>query len=167
MPPRPLQFLRQLAALWRSSRKNPAKTRRGRLGRLAVEVLEDRLTPTAGVREQYMLDLVNRFRQNPSAELGLILNANDVNVNNDLTFFNVDRTALAAQWATLTPAPPLAWNDSLASSALAHSQTMLTSQVQDHQVPGELDPWTRMLNAGYTNSSLLAENIFAYAKSVF
>jgi len=29
------------------------------------------------------------------------------------------------------------------------------------------DPWTRMANAGYTNSTYLAENIFAFAKSTF
>jgi uncharacterized protein YkwD len=132
-----------------------------------LEKLEERLTPSAGPQEQYMLDLINRFRDNPAGELALILNANDPNVNNDLAYFGVDRIALSNQLATLTPAPPLAWNDSLAASALAHSQTMLSAQLQSHQVPGELDPWTRMVNAGYTNYSFLAENIFAFAHSVF
>jgi len=43
--------------------------------------MEERLTPSAGVQEQYMLALINRFRQNPAGELALILNANDANVN--------------------------------------------------------------------------------------
>ena len=168
MPVRHFQCVRNLIAglqIYRNQHSKTSKHRRARPP--ALEVLEARLTPTAGVQEQYMLDLINRFRANPAVELSLILNANDANVNNDLAYFGVDRTVLASQWSTLTPAPPLAWNDSLGSSALAHSQAMLTAQDQAHQVPGELDPWTRIVSAGYTNDTFLAENIFAYAHSIF
>ena len=167
MPARSFPLLRRFFAVWEKYRKKPSRSARRAPLHLVLEALEDRLTPSAGVQEQYMLDLINRFRANPSGELSLILNANDPNVNNALAFYNVDRTALAAAFASLTPAPPLAWNDSLATSALGHSQTMLAAQDQDHQVPGELDPWTRMANAGYTNSTFLAENIYAYADAVF
>jgi uncharacterized protein YkwD len=166
MPVRSLKsvwhFLAGLQDFWRK----PSNPRRRRLGRLVLEVLEDRLTPSAGVQEQYMLDLINRFRANPAAELTLILNASDANINNDLTAFNVDRTTLAAQFAALTPAPPLAWNDILASTSRAHSQAMLTTQTQSHQLAGEADLATRIVSAGYTNYSFFAENIFAYAQSV-
>jgi hypothetical protein len=134
--------------------------------RLLLEELEDRVTPVAGAREQYMLELVNRMRQNPAAELPLIVNANDPSVNNALAFFHVDRNLLATQWASLSPAPPLAWNDFLGSTALAHSQAMLTANLQAHQLPGEQDPFTRMTNAGY-NWNYAAENIYAYAAAVF
>ena len=117
---------------------------RKRSRRFAVEALEDRLTPSAGVQEQYMLDLVNRFRANPTAELSLILDANDPNVTANLNYFGVNETTLAQQFAALTPAPPLAWNDNLASAALTHSQAMLATQDQDHQVPGEVS-WTRRI----------------------
>jgi uncharacterized protein YkwD len=162
-----LQLVRHFLAGWQDFWGKPSSPRRRRSGRLVLETLEDRLTPSAGVQEQYMLDLINRFRANPAAELSLILNANDANVNNDLTAFNVDQTTLAAQFAALTPAPPLAWNDILASTSLAHSQAMLTAQTQSHQVPGEADLATRIVAAGYADYSFLAENIFAYAHSIF
>jgi hypothetical protein len=166
MSVRRLHFIRNFIAGLQNTREKKARTSRRRSRPLTLETLEERLTPSAGVQEQYMLDLINRFRQNPAAELTLILNANDANVNNDLAYFHVDRTVLAAQWPTLT-APPLAWNDSLASAALAHSQAMLAAQDQSHQVANEADAWTRIVNAGYTNYTFLAENIFAFAQSTF
>jgi len=167
MPARSLQWKRHFFAGWRAFWKKPLRNNQRQRLVLELESLEARVTPTAGVQEQYMLDLINRFRENPTAELSLILNANDPNVNEALAYFNVDKTALAAQFATLTPAPPLAWNDDLETSALGHSQAMLTAQDQAHQVPGELDPWTRMVNAGYVNYTYLAENIYAYASGIF
>jgi uncharacterized protein YkwD/predicted phage tail protein len=167
MSKRPLRWVRRLFAGGRDFSNKHTRVKSRRSVTPLLEALEDRLTPSAGVQEQYMLTLINRMRQHPAAELGLILNANDTYVNNALSFFNVDRTALANQWATLTPAAPLAWNDDLAASALAHSQAMLSAQVQSHQVPGEPDLPTRVTNAGYTNYSLVGENIFAYANEIF
>src|SRR5947209_7347925 len=109
--------LRTLTALrgWLARfRLSQISTRRPRSSRLHLELLEDRLNPSAGLREQYMLELVNRMRANPAAELPILLNSNDPAVTSALAYFNVNRTALQNQWSTLTPAPPLAWNDSLA-----------------------------------------------------
>ncbi len=176
MPLRSFDTIRLLFNALRQSLRSPlgansALSKKRRARRLELENLEERLTPSAGVQEQYMLDLINRFRQNPVAELNLILTANDSNINKALTDYNVDKNALAATWAGLTPTAPLAWNNLLASSALFHSQTMLTHEQQAHQVIDgtftEPDPWTRIVNAGYTDYSYLAENIFAYATSVF
>lgn len=166
MPSRANPFLSRLLADWRNSRKNTSKSARRRPVRPVLEALEDRLTPSAGVQEQYMLDLINRFRANPTAELNLILSANDADVNNALTFFNVDKTTLAAQFAALTPAPPLAWNDVLYGTSLAHSQAMLAKMDQSHQVAGEADLGTRVTSAGYAYT-LVGENIYAFAHSVF
>jgi uncharacterized protein YkwD len=137
--------------------------------KLVIERLEDRLVPSAGAQEEYMLELVNRMRTNPAAELPLLLNSNDANVNSALAYFNVNKQVLGQQWATLTPAPPLAWSDALYSSALAHSQLMLQYDQQQHQFAGEPDPGTRMANAGYATVGTFAwgENIFAYSDSVF
>ncbi len=167
MAVRSLHILRKLFAYLQNSwvHQTRSKNRRGR--HLVLETLEDRLTPSAGVQEQYMLDLINRFRANPSAELSLILNANNFYVNSALSTYGVDMNVLASQFAALTPAPPLAWNDALASAALAHSQLMLTDQTQSHQLPGELDPVTRIIDAGYTNYAWMGENVFAWATSVF
>ncbi len=131
-----------------------------------LEELEGRDLPAAGVREQYALELINRMRAAPAPELSRLLNAGDPDVNNALTFFNVDRALLQQQWNGLVAVPPLAWNDSLASSALAHSQLMLQRDDQMHQFPGELDLLTRIQNAGY-DAGRVAENIFAYGKTVF
>jgi predicted phage tail protein len=96
-----------------------------------------------------------------------LLNSGDADVNGALAFFNVDRTLLAQQWASLTPAPPLAWNDALATAAFNHSQLMLAAQQQSHQLPGEPSLGARLTNAGYTSWSSAGENIFAYAQSPF
>jgi hypothetical protein len=111
-----------------------------------------------------MLELVNRMRANPAAELPRLLNSGDPNVNFALGpyGFNVNKTLLAQQWATLTPAPPLAWNDLLANAALKHSQKFLPYDQATllgplkalwHQLPGEPPMGTRLTNEGYNWSS--------------
>src|SRR3954463_648352 len=106
-----------------------------------VEPLEVRrlfaLDPSA--REQEMLELVNRMRTNPQAELSLLTNSSNTDVNSAISFFHVDTSALASQWSSLTAVQPLAWNANLASSALGHSNKMLANQLQSHQLPGEKD----------------------------
>ena len=146
-------------------RPNPsARCRRGFVPRL--EALEDRTLLDAGVQEEYALELLNRMRTDPQAELPLLLNSTDPDVQNALTFFHVDRSVLTQQWSTLTPVPPLAWNDILAGTAVAHSQLMSQDDQQSHQLPGELPPDQRIQNAGYAFSSF-GENVFASATSVF
>ena len=132
-----------------------------------MELLEDRVTPSAGVREQYMLELINRMRENPAAELPILLNSSDPAVNSALADFHVDRSVLQSQWNTLVPAPALAWNDNLAFARLGHDQAMLNGGAQSHQLPGEPDFGTCDDCAGYTNWTALAENIYAYAESIF
>lgn len=159
-PQRLRVFLAQLRRFLRTPKRRSSL-------RVEVEQLEDRLTPAAGLQEQYMLELINRMRENPAAELSILLNSNDPSVQNALDYFQVDRNLLAQQWATLTAAAPLAWNDNLASAAALHNQFMIRADVQSHQVAGEPGLGTRFLNAGYNNFSLGAENIFAYADTVF
>src|SRR4051812_28268649 len=93
----------------------------------SVEPLELRrylsFNPTA--REQEMLELVNRMRTNPAAELPLLIHSNDANVNNALDFFNVNTSVLSTQWASLDPVQPLAWNAQLYDAAEDHTQLML------------------------------------------
>ncbi|MSR65316.1 MAG: DUF11 domain-containing protein [Verrucomicrobiae bacterium] len=117
-------------------------------------------------RDQHMLELVNRMRLNPAAELPLLTNATDANVQAAISGFHVDLSVLAQQWATLTPMPPLAWNAALYDAALGHSQMMLDFDLQSHQLPGEADIGQRATDAGY-DFSVVGESIFAFAKSVF
>src|SRR6184192_842777 len=107
--------------------------------RKAFEDLEPRtLFSGPSPREQQMLELINRLRAHPAAELPLILNSKDPDIQNALAFFKVDRNELARQWALLSPVAPLAWNDALAKSALGHTQKMLSFDQQSHQLPGEV-----------------------------
>ncbi|HWB14452.1 MAG TPA: DUF4214 domain-containing protein [Pirellulales bacterium] len=121
---------------------------------------------SAGVREEYLLELINQMRTDPADELPLLLNSTDPNVIDALNYFQVDTTLLAQQWATLSPVPPLAYNDNLATSALNHSELMNQLDQQSHQLPGEADLLPRVTNAGYPASSV-GENIYAYVSDVF
>jgi hypothetical protein len=135
--------------------------------RKAFEDLEPRtLLSGPSPREQQMLELINRLRTRPAAELPLILNSKDPDIQNALSFFKVDRAELAKQWAGLTPVAPLAWSDALAKSALGHTQKMLALDQQSHQLPGEAPLLTRATSAGYQNASFVGENVFAFMDSV-
>ncbi|HTL27896.1 MAG TPA: CAP domain-containing protein [Tepidisphaeraceae bacterium] len=117
-------------------------------------------------REQEMMELLNRMRTNPSAELPLLIHSNDANVNNALDFFNVNTSVLSDQWASLSPVQPLAWNSSLYNAAEDHTERMLDQDQQSHQLPGEETLGDRIKDAGYSFSTA-GENVYAYAKSVF
>src|SRR4051794_40811968 len=96
------------------------------------ECLESRwlyaIDPTA--REQEMLELINRMRTNPAAELNLLTKSNDADVNAAITFFKVNMTELAKQWAKLAATQPLAWNAALYASARGHSTKMVEKDQQ-------------------------------------
>jgi uncharacterized protein YkwD len=141
----------------------PSKSKQGtRCERLEPRTLLSGPSP----REQQMLELINRLRLRPAAELPMILASKDPDIRNALDFFNVDVNELKRQWAQLTPVAPLAWNDALAKSALGHSQKMLAADQQSHQLKGEAPLLGRAVSAGYKNASFVGENVFAYMESV-
>src|SRR4051812_8163887 len=132
-----------------------------------MERLEPRtLLSGPSPREQQMLELINRLRAHPAQELPLILNSRDPDVQNALNFFGVDRNVLAKQWASLTPEAPLAWNDTLAKSARTHTDRMLATDTQSHQLPGEANLLGRVQAAGYKDAAFVGENVFAFMDSV-
>src|SRR5439155_6210211 len=101
--------------------------------------------PTA--EEQFMLELINRARANPTAEaarLGIDLNEG---IETDL----------------ISPAPKqaLAFNVKLIQSARGHSQWMLDNDAVTHVETGGIDPADRMRAAGYVfnRAYALGENI--------
>ena len=63
---------------------------------LMLENLEKRLlfalNPTA--REQELLEMLNRMRVNPAAELGILTQSSDPDVADALSFFDVDLAVL-------------------------------------------------------------------------
>lgn len=132
-----------------------------------------RAEPTA--EQQYVLELVNRLRMQPAQELERLVNfsapgvwaspmADHPAVQAALSFYQVSASTLAAQWASLTPAPPLAWNDSLAASAEVYSDLMLSTDTQAHGLGG-LTLGQRIMGAGYSSSwGDAAQVLFATAQ---
>lgn len=130
--------------------------------------------------EQLMLELTNRMRWDPAAELHILVNinkgppatwrapkSNDPNVASALGYFNVDANTLATQWAGLaTRVAPLAWNGALHNAAVAHNAEMIRYDQQSHQLPGEPTLGQRLVSAGYAYTAG-AENVYAYSDSVF
>ena len=92
--------------------------------------------PTA--QEQYMIELINRARANPTAEAAL----DGVDLNE----------GLAPGTIPSSPVQPLAVNPALVQSARSHSQWMLANQTFSHN-EGTVGPSARMQNAGYVFNS--------------
>ncbi|HEX2971622.1 MAG TPA: CAP domain-containing protein [Tepidisphaeraceae bacterium] len=134
--------------------------------------------------EQYWLELINRMRTHPAAELGRLVNivsgskpgtatwGNPASVDPDvadaLRYFNVSPSILQAQWGLLTAAQPLAWNNNLHTAAVGHNAKMIAYDEQSHQLPGELGLMERLNAAGYQGKTSTSggENIYAYSYSV-
>jgi uncharacterized protein YkwD len=121
--------------------------------------------PTA--EEQYMLELVNRARANPTAEGLRLRYTTDADVLAAYSYFDVDLAAMAAAFAGYPVRPPLAFNANLIAAARAHSQDMASNNFQGHTGSTGSTMQTRIDAAGYTGWNALAENVYAYAKGVF
>lgn len=131
-----------------------------------------RAAPTA--EQQYVLELVNRLRMSPAAELEKLVNmsspgvwgspmSDDPLVAAALSFYQVSASALAAQWGSLVAAPPVAWNDSLAAAGSLYSDLMINLDQQAHGLGG-VSLSQRLVNAGYSaNWGDVAQMLFATA----
>lgn len=116
--------------------------------------------------EQYLLELTNRMRMQPEAELKKLLETPNREVKTALSYFNVDLDVLSQQWKDLKPAAPLAWSSALHQSATTHSELMIQHDTQSHNLPGEPKLLDRLQDAGY-DAVKAAENVFAYPESIF
>jgi hypothetical protein len=113
--------------------------------RLGIELLEDRrvlsvatLSATAQPTnfDQYLLELVNRGRANPTAEA----NRYGINLNQ----------GLAAGTISTAPKQPLAFSPALIASSRGHSQWMIDTNTFSHIGQGGSFPGQRMVAAGYS-----------------
>jgi hypothetical protein len=157
----------------RQGRRQRGRSRPHVWYRPRLEQLEPRIVlsfnPT-GI-EQELFQLVNRFRADPQGELSRLVNrlnpisSLDAYINLQLQYWGVSGAALASQWQSLSPVPPLAWSEALYDSAHDHNRAMLANDGQEHQFPGELDPGQRMHASGY-DWQRWGENIYAYPRSV-
>lgn len=142
-----------------------------------VEALSSRVLLSAvldpSADEQEMFEWLNRLRMDPQAHLYEMvdstspLHSSDAYIQTGITYWKVDGPTLKAQWDLLRPVAPLAWNADIAEASRAHSQLMAASNDQQHQFPGEADIGDRLTAAGYTNWWTIAENVFAYGKTLF
>ena len=121
--------------------------------------------PTA--EEQLMLEMINRARANPAAEGQRLASTTDTNVLSAYSYFGVDLNKLKNDFNGYPTRPPLAFNPNLIQSARLHSQDMAAHNFQSHTGSNGLTFDQRINNAGYTGWSSIAENIYAYASSVF
>ena len=97
--------------------------------------------------EQYLLELINRGRANPTAEAARY----GIDLNEGLT----------AGTISTAPKQPLAISPFLVTSARGHSQWMIDTDTFSHTGINGTDPGDRMTNAGYafTGSWTWGENI--------
>lgn len=138
------------------------------------------LAAAPSASEQLWLEMINRFRGAPQAELDLLTNyvtpgtgtvfapvsSPDFGVRVAISFFGVDAAVLRSQFNALSAAPPLAWNSNLHNAASAHTDAMIAADVQSHQVAGEPALATRLTNAGYAYTQA-NENIYGFTDNVF
>ena len=142
------------------------------------------------VQEQYLLELINRFRQSPGAEHDLLVTSDNSDIYGALTYFlgpevfppdhptspngaNPNWATLAAQFTQLgsqypTGVAPLAWSAQLATSATTHNQLMISNNQQSHNLPGEPGLLDRINypDPSSPNYTSVAENLYAYSNSV-
>src|SRR3954469_21778691 len=123
--------------------------------------------------EQYFLEITNRMRLNPQAELRILANINygppatwgSPSSSESVTafhidYFHTDAPTLVNEWSALTPVPALAWNSNIHDAALYHANQVIapgheqinpggTGGPQQHKFDGEPDLGQRLLNANY------------------
>lgn len=112
---------------------------------LESRVLLSAVQPTAN--EQYLIELINRARANPTAEAAS---------------FGIDlNEGIAPGTIADTPKQPLAVNPFITDAARGHSQFMIDNDQFDHDGIGDGTPYSRMSDAGYTfiPPAASAENI--------
>lgn len=154
-----------------------------RLGLMAITFVMGALFPSPSqaadptADQQYMLELLNRMRRAPAAELDKLVNLIDANtwdtpksdhltVASALNFYGVSASALTTDWAFLTAAPPLAWNDSLAAASSAYSDRMVSIDIQAHGLDNKT-PGQRIVDSGYNNNWIIAaQTLFATSSDV-
>ncbi len=127
--------------------------------------------------EQLTLEYINRFREDPRADLLRMVNESSLStnqatspdslINGAMNFFDTVGTTLDAQFTGLSSAPPIAFNESLDTAATDHNIVMRDQDTQTHQGTDEDPIQIRIQNAGYTGWTLLGENVFAFTENMW
>jgi uncharacterized protein YkwD len=109
--------------------------------------------------EQMVVWLMNRARQNPTAEGAWLATTQESEIAFGRSYFNVDVQALQSEFASYAATPPAAFNVLLYNAAKTHSDDLIQRDAQDHN--GQFD---RVDAAGFHYSSARG-NVFSYASS--
>ena len=143
----------------------PSLRRTPKLESLEIrQVLSTVLGPSPA--EQYALSLINMVRTNPSGAATKLTTNLTPDVKATLGHFGLTVDGLVSELNSARPQPPLAWDDSLASSAKQQSQYQANNGIQTHQGPGEQNLNDRIASAGYSNDASYGENTYAYASGI-
>ncbi len=123
--------------------------------------------------EQYLLELINRTRANPTAEGQRLLTLAQTDPMIRRATANWDLNLFYQTISSYSPEPPLAFNPRLIDAALAETAAILASNTQKHSPTGFLDNSSVAVDADGLpyfptgNSSwATGENIYAYSPGV-
>ena len=122
--------------------------------------------PNPSNDEQYMLELINAARANPTAEGVRLATATEADILQNYTYFSVNTALLETQFATYKPEPPLAFNPMLMASAKEQSNDQATNGFQGHNSSNGTTFDTRITNEGY-KWAMVGENVYAYSNSAY
>ena len=122
--------------------------------------------PNPSNDEQYMLELINAARANPTAEGTHLANASEADVLQNYHYFGINTALLAVQFAAYKAQPPLALNPALMTSAKQHSTDQATNGFQGHNSTNGTTFDGRITSAGY-KWSMVGENVYAYSQSAY
>lgn len=128
------------------------------------EALAEYGEPTA--EEQYLLELINRARANPAEEGQRLASTTDADVQNAMSYFAVNRSAMIAEFNSYPARPPLTFNKKLIDMARFHSADMRDHNYQGHTGSSGDTLTDRLRLFGYDYRTA-AENVYSYAKSIF
>ena len=115
---------------------------------------------------QYMLELINEARTNPSAAAQRAATTDLAELNMTMDYYGESISAATSAIASAQPKQPLAWNDKLAAAATMQSQYQANTGQQTHSGPNGMDLNRRMAANGYDGEVISTENAYAYADSV-
>lgn len=110
-------------------------------------------------REQALLWLMNRARQDPSAEGRWLAYSRATAIAAGREAYRVNPAMLVREFDAIAPAPPAAFDARLYTAAIAHARDQISRDVQDHE--GQLQKVTR---TGVDWESCRG-NVFSYASN--
>ena len=122
--------------------------------------------PNPSNDEQYMLELINAARANPTAEGTRLANASEADILQNFHYFGINTALLATQFSTYKSTPPLAFNAALMASAKQQSTDQATNGFQGHNSSNGTTFDGRITNTGY-KWSMVGENVYAYSQSAY